>query len=269
MDYEAFHVGYVCEQRENLERVDKFPCLLLSAFYLDGENASAAVGKIFLVEGVVGMAGQRRMIDLGHLRMLAQIVDNLEGVFYVTFYAQRQRFQTLQQNECVERRNCGAGVAEDDGADACHESSLARYVGEDCAVVTWVGLGECWELVGIGFPVESAAVYDHTSETRAVASDKLSGGMHHNVGTVFDWADEIWGAECVVDNQRNIVAVCHFRDGFDIGDVGVGIAECLRIDNFGVGLDGSLKCFEVVDVDNGVGDALSASVWVIRLNDPP
>ena len=92
MDYEAFHVGYVCEQRENLERVDKFPCLLLSAFYLDGENATAAVGEIFLVEGVVGMAGQRRMIDLGHLRMLAQIVDNLEGVFYVTFYAQRQRF---------------------------------------------------------------------------------------------------------------------------------------------------------------------------------
>ena len=53
------------------------------------------------------------------------------------------------------------------------------------------------------------------------------------------------------------MAVCHFRDGFDIGDVGVGIAECLRIDNLGVGLDGSLKCFEVVDVDNGVGDALS------------
>ena len=55
VDDEALHVGNVGKEREDLKRVDKLPCCLLASFYLEGEDASAAVGEIFLVEGMVGM----------------------------------------------------------------------------------------------------------------------------------------------------------------------------------------------------------------------
>ena len=36
--HERLHVGYVCEQREDLQAVDNCESLFLSAFYLEGED---------------------------------------------------------------------------------------------------------------------------------------------------------------------------------------------------------------------------------------
>ena len=44
-------------------------------------------------------------------------------------------------------------------------------------------------------------------------------------------------------------------DGVDIGDVGVGVAERLEIDDRGVVLDGPLDLFQVMGIDEGGLDA--------------
>ena len=155
--------------------VDESPCGFLAALDFECEYRTATVGEVLLVQLVVGMSGQRRMVHLLHLGVLSQILHHLERVLYVTLYAQRQSFESLQQYPCVERRDGGTGVAQYDGADACHEGSLACNVGKYRTVIAWVGLGKCGIFVGIGFPVECAAVYDYASQTRTVAAYELSG----------------------------------------------------------------------------------------------
>ena len=48
----------------------------------------------------------------------------------------------------------------------------------------------------------------------------------------------------------------YFSHGFKVGHVGIRIAKGFSIYHLGVGLDGCFEGFKVVDVDNGVGDAL-------------
>ena len=88
-----------------------------------------------------------------------------------------------------------------------------------------------------------------------MAADELGGGVDYDVGTVLDGAYEDWG-EGVVDDEDDAVAVGYFGDALEVGHVGVGIAEGLGIDDLGLGAYGCFEGLEVVDVDDGVGDAL-------------
>ena len=90
-------------------------------------------------------------------------------------------------------------------------------------------------------------------------------------------ADEERCAEGVVDDERNVVLVGNGCHCLKVGDIRVGVAEGLGIYHLGVGLYGCLQGFEVVHVDDGVGDALCgervgyeverASIEVVGSND--
>ena len=77
MDDQRLHVRDVCQQRENLQIVNKPKCGFLPALDFEREDARAAVREVALVERVVGMVGQGRMVDLLDLRMVFQEVDDL------------------------------------------------------------------------------------------------------------------------------------------------------------------------------------------------
>ena len=64
--------------------------------------------------------------------------------------------------------------------------------------------------------------------------------MHHDVRAVLNGADEIGRAEGVVDHERQAMPVSNFGDGVDVRDIGVGVAQRLKVDGFGVGSDGGL-----------------------------
>ena len=96
VDDEALDIGDVGQEREDLELVDEAPCRLLSATYLEGEDGSGALGEVLLVEGMVGMALECRVVDLRHLGMVGQEIDDLERILDVTLHAQRQRLDSLQ-----------------------------------------------------------------------------------------------------------------------------------------------------------------------------
>ena len=88
-----------------------------------------------------------------------------------------------------------------------------------------------------------------------MAADELGCGVNDDVGTMLQRTEQIRGAEGVVDDNRQTVLLGDLGDGVDVGDVGVGVAERLEIDDRGVVLDGTLDLFQVMGIDKRGLDA--------------
>ena len=245
MDHETLHVGNVCKQAKDFQAVDELEGFGLAALDVEGENGTASVGEILLVKFMIRMVRQARMAHAGNLRVLHQVLDDLLGVFYMAVQAERKGFYTLQQQECVERRNGSAFVTQENRADVDGIGCSAG--GHERNAVARVLFGKLRELA-TGRPVELATIYDDAAEGRSMAADKLGGRMHHHVGTVFDGANQVGRTEGVVDDQRDLVLVGDCCDSVDIRDVGMGVAEGLDKDEFRVFLDGGLDALEIVGI---------------------
>lgn len=100
--HERLDVCHVSQQREDLERVDELPCVLLRTVYLEREDRTGTLWEVLLIEFVVRMAFERWMADALYLRMVSEEVDYLERILNVTLYAEWQRLNALKQNPCVE-----------------------------------------------------------------------------------------------------------------------------------------------------------------------
>ena len=103
VDDKALHVRYVGQQREDLQVVDELECFLTAALDVEGEDGSAAVGEVLLIQGVVGVVRQAGVVDLLHLGVMGQVLHDLLGVLDVAVQAQGERLGALQQQERVER----------------------------------------------------------------------------------------------------------------------------------------------------------------------
>ena len=78
--HQALHVGYIGQKREYFKRVDEPVGFLYAALDFDGEYRAAPVGEIASVKFVVGMVGQRRVVDLLDHGVGGQKLDYLFGV---------------------------------------------------------------------------------------------------------------------------------------------------------------------------------------------
>ena len=58
MDNQTLYVCNICEQGKDLQVVDKFMCFCLSALDFKGENRSAAMREIFLIQDMIRMIRQ-------------------------------------------------------------------------------------------------------------------------------------------------------------------------------------------------------------------
>ena len=201
MHDERLDVGHVGEQREHLQVIDELPSSLLTALDLEGEDRGTAVGEIQLVELMVGVLGQARVVDLGHVRVAHEEVDDLLGVLHVTVDAQRQSLGALEQDPGVERADAGALVTQQDSADIGCEGGGTGSLGKRNTVVGGVGLSDLGVLAA-RLPIEVTAVDDHTAQRGAVAADELGCGVDDDVGTMLQRTEQIRGAEGVVDDNR-------------------------------------------------------------------
>ena len=166
-----------------------------------------------------------------------QVLDDLQSVLDVALDAQGQGFGALQQQEGGEWRQGGAGVAQQNGADAGHEGGTAESLVEVQAVVGGVRLGQGRELARHLGPVELAAFDDHTAEGGAVAADELGGGLDHHVGAVLQRAEQVRSGEGVVHDHRQVMLVGDFGDCLEVRQISVRVAEGLEVDELGVLLD--------------------------------
>ena len=138
MDDEGLHVRDVCKQRENFEVINEAERCFLPALDLERKDARAAIREIPLVERVVGVIGQRRMVDLLDLRMVLQELHDLLRVLRVPLETKRERLRALQEQKRCERRDGRALVAQQNRAHIGHKGRRARRVDKRHAVIAGV-----------------------------------------------------------------------------------------------------------------------------------
>ena len=89
-----------------------------------------------------------------------------------------------------------------------------------------------------------------------MTADELGSRVNHDICSVLDRTNEVWGAESVIDNQWDVVAMSNLCQLIDIGYIRVRISEGLCIESLGIVLDGSLYLLEVARIHDGVADTL-------------
>ena len=106
--------------------------------------------------------------------MILQILHDLQRIFHMPLHSYRQGFQSLQEQECGERRYGCAGIPQQDRPDVGHKGCRSGCFRKGNTVVTRVRLGDPGILSGC-LPVKCSAVYDHAADCGAVSVNKLGG----------------------------------------------------------------------------------------------
>ena len=253
VDNQRLNVRNVGKQGEYRQVVDELLCVRRSSLYLEGEDGSAAVREVLLVQLVSRLGGEGRVVYGLYLRVLAEVLNYLQRVEYVALHAQGESLQTLKEYECVERRNGCARVTQEDSPDVCNECRRAYCVGEADAVIGRVRLGDPRICAGL-LPVEIAAVNDNAADGRSVAADELCRGVYHDISAVLDGTEQVRSCKRAVNYQRDIVVMRDLRELLNVGYVGVRVAEGLNVQRLCVPVDSRLEAALSIGVNELRGD---------------
>ncbi len=177
---------------------------------------------------MIGAVGKAGIIDPLDARIGAQEVRDLGRVLDMPFDAQRHRFDALQQQEGIERRQNGSHGALIDAARTLNVGAGAELLGVDQPVIGGVGLVEGGKAAGVFRPGKAAAVNDRAAEGGAVAAEKFRQRMNGDIGAVVERLEQDRGCDRVVDDQRYAVAMGDLRQRLDIADIAGRIADGLR-----------------------------------------
>lgn len=216
----------------------------LSALQFDGEDRAGPLREVAGVERMVGMGRQRRMVDAAHLGMRLQEIHYTQGILHMAFHTERKRFESLQQQEGIERTEGRSRIAQQGGADAYGKGGGSGGLAEAETVVAGIRLGELREFARC-LPVERTPVDDDTAQRSAVSADELGGRVYHDVGPVLDRTDEAGRTERIINHQRNAVPVGNGGYFLQRVEVGIGVAHGLEEDGTGSRGDGGLEVLHV------------------------
>lgn len=133
------------------------------------------------------MGRERRMVDLCHLWISGEVVHDLECIFYVTLHAEAESLDSLEEYPCIERRDCGSGVAEYDGAEKLNRGFLVfcsvklKQMNKDIAkhfvevIKNIPQVSECYNIAG---------EYDYLLKINAPDMKSYNDFLINNLGTV-------------------------------------------------------------------------------------
>ena len=121
-------------------------------------------------------------------------------------------------------------------------------------MIAGVGRGDAG--VALRAPFEFAAVHDDAAQRRAVAAQELGRRVDDDVRAVLDRAEQVRGAEGVVNHERKSVTLGDRCDRIDIRKVAAGVAERLKEDRSRVVLDRILNFLQVSRVNERCGDVV-------------
>ena len=169
------------------------------------DDRALAVREVLLGPLVPRARRQPRVLHPLHLVAGFEPLRDRQRVLRVTLHAQRQRLQTLQEEERVERRDGRPDVAlvlQPALQDVLRRAQLLGQLREHDAVVARVGFGESREPPAAGV-VELPAVDDDAADRRAVTADELRRRVHDDVGAPAQRLREVRRRQRVVDHQRD------------------------------------------------------------------
>ena len=208
MDDQRLRVADVGEVAQELRRVDEALAGLRAALDAEVEQPRRALREILLRERVILVVRQARVVHPRDARVVLQELRHRERVRAMAIHAHGQRFQALQQQPGVERRERRAEGAHDLHARLHGVAEVAEGLVEDDAVVAGRGRGELGELAVA--PVELARLDDHAAHGRAVAADVLGRRVHHDVGAPLDRPAQVRRGHGVVEHQRDLAPRARF-----------------------------------------------------------
>ena len=172
-------------------------------------------------------------------RFSSQLGDG-QRVLAVAGDPQRQRLETLQEQERVERAERGADVAQALDAQLEDERQVTEGGGVADPVVARIGIDEVrLEPLARG-PVERASVHDDSTDGGAMAADPLRRRVDDDVRAVLDRLGEK-RREGVVDDDRHAPRVGYVGDRGEVVDVEPRIADELEEDRLGLVVDRAPK----------------------------
>ena len=201
------------------------------------------------------MTRQRRVADPRHFRVRLQVLRHLERVVIDAVHAQRQRFNALQNQKGVERRQRRAGIAQRHHAGTANVGSRAQRFGIDHAVVARVGFVQAFEFGFVVGPGELAGVNDGPANAVAVATEVFGQRLHNDVGTMLDRAQQVRGGYRVVHNQRHAVAVGYVGDRSNVGHAPLRVTDRFDVNRLGLVVNLGFQRRQVTRVDKAHGDA--------------
>ena len=259
MDHQTLRIADVGEQGEKLRLHDEAPCRRFAAAHAEREHATEAAREMRERLTMGGVRGEPRIAHPRHRRMRLQELGDLECVCAVLSDTQRQRLESLQEQERVERRQCGADVAEEQHAQTYGEGDVgavhvAECFGETEAVIGRLGIVEERPEARGGSPVEATAINDHTTDRRAVSADPLGRAVQHDIGAMVDRPRDDRG-KGVVHHQRHIVVVHQPGQCREVRNVERGIADGFYVHRLGVLVDRRSNRLVIVDVHEAGADA--------------
>ena len=199
------------------------------------------------------MLGQGRVVHGNHFGMLLQEFNHFQGILHMTFHAKRQRLQSLQQNESIERTDCGTGITQQYGTDTDGIGSRTGSVDETYSMITRVRFRQLGKLPR-GHPVELAAIYNNTTQGRTMPSDELRCRMDYNICPMLYGTNQVRSTEGVIYNQRNPVTVCYFSNGINVNDVAIRISQRFNEYCLGILLNRFLEIVQIARVHKSSGN---------------
>ena len=144
----------------------------------------------------------------------------------VALHPQRQRLQSLHEQEGVEGRDGGPDVTH-----PLHPGLEMEMPGSRAPASTGVRGSDGSGSVNIGMPtrspVECPPVDDHTADRGAVTAQELRGRVDDDVGSPAERLAEVGRRHGVVDDQRDPLAVRHPGDPLDVEDRVPRVGQCL------------------------------------------
>ncbi len=204
-----------------------------------------------LLRPLVPRAGREAGI-LHPVDLVARLEPLRDGqrVLAVTFHAQRERLESLDEEERVERRDRRADVSlvlEAGLQDVLRGAERLGELREDRAVVARVGLGEVGE-APTARVVELPPVDDDPADRRAVTADELGRRVHDDVGAVLERAAQVGRGERAVDHERDVVLVRDRGHALEVEHVALRVPDALPVEGPRVRANRGAPGVEVVGV---------------------
>ena len=206
------------------------------------DHAAAALRQILFGQRMIGAGCKAAVVDVSHLGVSFEELGHCHAVLTVALHPDVEALQTEIQHIGVHGGLHGAEVPHELGGGLGDEGAfLAEALSVGDAVVAVVRGAQAGELLGVGHPVELAAVHDGTAQHRTVAVHVLGGGVGHDIRAPRKGAAVHRRGEGIIHNEGHAVGMGSLGELLNVqhgqGRVCNGLAE----DGLGVGAEGGVQ----------------------------
>src|ERR1019366_4288789 len=168
---------------------------------------------------MIGMALKASVVDPGYFLVVLELLCDLKSAVADSIHAQRQRFDTLEDQKCIKGRDCGSGISQRHDTRAADIRRRPERLGVHHAVITDVGLVESSKALFVLGPGKLTGIHDGAADARSMAPKVLGERVYDDVCAVFDGLAQIRSGYRIVDDQGHAVTMGNLGDTLEVRDV--------------------------------------------------